>query len=793
MKLNSRLFWMLLCIVPVLFSCEKEKDTEELMPLEPEKKVWSVTIDAQKVAEETKALTLSGNTISATWTVGDVVKVYSSNPNKPIQLLGELSALSSGKTTLLSGALEGDLSVDDELRLVYSSRNYGEQDGTLEGIATKCDGAEAYVTVIGFVGNSVKTSSASFQSQQAITRITFLDNNGNTLTPTRVVIRQINSSGLDSGAFSGAYGTLFAPGTIYVNNTQRLNNLYIALDYNTKTTYLFVVYVGEDVYTGEKTAKLSDGKYYITNVTVNPYTPEYVDMGLSVKWAKCNLGAYYPTAGGDYYAWGEVTPKTDYTWDNYVWGTWSTENSTISKYNLVDRKEVLDMEDDAAHHRLGLGWWVPSKENWKELFDENNCTWQRLSGSYANGTLVTSKITGNSIFLPAAGCIETDILFSTGEYFDRYFLTDFTWDDSNGPGCNYWSATRTSDDILYHCGDAMWTDPMNITGYMAHCHRMIGMSIRPVYSEPITQVSFNSPSVSLPCWDYSKQLEYTVFPETGTARVIRWESSDPTTITVDQNGKVTSIKSGTATITVTIDGEVTASCTVTASKSNENFLRYKKNYRNASYTNSHDSSRDRYYSSRLTGFKNATVIEMKFKLNGNGGCLGSTNTYLNGAYISVTKNSINCRDNNGNAFSFPISNYGIAPSDLMILKYDGIKHTFTINGNTLDCPTLTTFSFDYMLVHHYDDTSDSSSDDDDEISYEGIPDNSKVYYIKAYNASNKVIRTGIRSSAKQKNSANNNTAEYCWVWTEGTTTTTTYEFASYTGFNQDSYEPFEIE
>lgn len=788
MRLNTRLFGMLLCIIPVLFSCEKEKDTEELIPVEPEKKVWSVTIDAQKVAGETKALTLSGNTISATWTVGDVVKVYKSG-----QLLGELSALSSGKTTKLSGSLEGDLSVEDELRLFYSSKNYGEQDGTLEGIAANCDGAEAYVSVIGFVGNSVKTSSASFQSQQAITRITFLDNNGNTLTPTRVVIRQTSSFGLDSGAFSGASGTLFAPGTIYVNNTQRQNNLYIALDYNTQITYLFVVYVGDDVYTGEKTAKLSDGKYYITNVTVSPYTPEYVDMGLSVKWAKCNLGAYYPTSGGDYYAWGEVTPKTDYTWDNYVWGTWSMDNSTISKYNLVDRKETLDMDDDAAHHRLGLGWWVPSKENWEELFDEKNCTWQHYNyASYGPGMLVTSKITGNWIFLPAAGCVEEGILFYTDNSFDRYFLTNFTWDTQYPVQCNYWSATRTSYDTHYHCGEAVLAEKNNLTGYTAHCHRMIGMSIRPVYSEPITQVTFNSSSVSLPCWDYSKQLEYTVFPETGTARVIQWESSDPTTITVDQNGKVTSVKTGTATITVTIDGEVTASCTVTASKSNENFLRYKKNYRDASYTNSHDSSRDRYYSSRLTGFKNAKVIEMKFKLNGDAGCLGSSNTFLGGAYISVSGKNVNCRDDNGNQFSFPISDYGISPSDLMILKYDGINHKFTINGNTLDCSSLTTFSFDYMLVHHYDDTSESSSDDDDEISYEGIPNNSKVYYIKAYNASNKAIRTGYRGGMRA-NSANNNTSEYCWAWSEGSSSTTTYEFASYSGFNESTYEPFEAE
>ena len=35
-----------------------------------------------------------------------------------------------------------------------------------------------------------------------------------------------------------------------------------------------------------------------------------VDLGLSVKWANCNVGASTPEEYGDYFAWGEVHPKT---------------------------------------------------------------------------------------------------------------------------------------------------------------------------------------------------------------------------------------------------------------------------------------------------------------------------------------------------------------------------------------------------------------------------------------------------------------------------------------------------
>ena len=79
---------------------------------------------------------------------------------------------------------------------------------------------------------------------------------------------------------------------------------------------------------------------------------EYVDLGLSVKWATCNIGANSPEEYGDYFAFGEVKPKSDYTWSNYKWCESSTytltKYCTESNYGIVDNKTVLDPEDDAA-------------------------------------------------------------------------------------------------------------------------------------------------------------------------------------------------------------------------------------------------------------------------------------------------------------------------------------------------------------------------------------------------------------------------------------------------------------
>ena len=67
-------------------------------------------------------------------------------------------------------------------------------------------------------------------------------------------------------------------------------------------------------------------------------THEYVDLGLSVKWATCNVGAEKPEDYGDYFAWGETEPKTDYSWSTYKFTT--DVGSTMTKYNATDGKNL---------------------------------------------------------------------------------------------------------------------------------------------------------------------------------------------------------------------------------------------------------------------------------------------------------------------------------------------------------------------------------------------------------------------------------------------------------------------
>ena len=137
-------------------------------------------------------------------------------------------------------------------------------------------------------------------------------------------------------------------------------------------------------------------------------TEEYVDLGLSVKWARCNLGASKPSDYGDYFAWGETEPKTNYTRETYKW----VKENNLTKYNDTDGKTTLDPEDDAAIANLGSPWRMPTKKEYDELVD--HCTWTWTTQDGVNGCEVKSKKNGNSIFLPAAGSRVGSELYDAG-------------------------------------------------------------------------------------------------------------------------------------------------------------------------------------------------------------------------------------------------------------------------------------------------------------------------------------------------------------------------------------------
>ena len=169
---------------------------------------------------------------------------------------------------------------------------------------------------------------------------------------------------------------------------------------------------------------------------VDPYNGhEYVDLGLSVKWATCNVGATKPEEYGDYFAWGETEPKEYYDWSTYKWCNGSS--STLTKYNTdssrvsVDNKTILELSDDAARANWGGSWRMPTTAEQDELRD--NCTWTWTTQNGVYGCKVTSKKSGytnKSIFLPAAGYRGDSSLYyagSIGNYWSSSLRTDYPY------------------------------------------------------------------------------------------------------------------------------------------------------------------------------------------------------------------------------------------------------------------------------------------------------------------------------------------------------------------------------
>ena len=194
------------------------------------------------------------------------------------------------------------------------------------------------------------------------------------------------------------------------------------------------------------TATTVDGGFTATcTVTVNPDGPQYVEMAPGFYWATTNVGADNPWDFGDYFAWGETMPKTDYSESTYDY------SASFA---------------DAATAERGDNWHMPTEEEWAALNNTDNFTWKKITnyeGTGVAGYTVTSKVSGyegNQIFLPTAG------------YYNGTSIP------SNSSG-KYWSSTlNTSNSNKAQC--YCWDPSLGLLGVVQQ-FRYLGASVRPVY------------------------------------------------------------------------------------------------------------------------------------------------------------------------------------------------------------------------------------------------------------------------------------------------------------------------
>lgn len=218
-----------------------------------------------------------------------------------------------------------------------------------------------------------------------------------------------------------------------------------------------------------------------------PVPNNCVDLGLAsgLLWAKCNMGTTKPTEPGDYYAWGETSTKKKYYIDNYKHFK-VDENVKILKYNEKDGKEVLELEDDAANAYLGVGYRIPTKEDWEELLED--CKWEVVTTTLPEivdpsqkKVIARWKVTGpsgNSIVLPTTSGFKADGWGVQPDY-DIYYTTANL----------YPPADELSDEYKYRKAVAL-TWPMFAKETLSECieelsfksiNRDFGVVVRPVF------------------------------------------------------------------------------------------------------------------------------------------------------------------------------------------------------------------------------------------------------------------------------------------------------------------------
>lgn len=189
----------------------------------------------------------------------------------------------------------------------------------------------------------------------------------------------------------------------------------------------------------------------------------YVDLGLSVKWATCNVGASTPGGWGEYYAWGETETKSHYSWSTYF----DAIDASGREFRIYNRNEGLKQisstsSHDAARMKWGGTWRMPTQRELEELLSK--CSWSLTKFEGHDGYKITGP-SGNSIFLPLSGRYETGGLHFQGQ-MGTYWGSSLEYSNEN----NYYCSNDAGAAIHFY-----WR-----MKYVGACERYSGCPIRPV-------------------------------------------------------------------------------------------------------------------------------------------------------------------------------------------------------------------------------------------------------------------------------------------------------------------------
>lgn len=380
--------------------CSKQ---HEPMANEPSGETMEVTVRVDNSAAKTE-ITAAG---AVEWKQGDKLYVVGETQG----LLGYVSAKADGDPATFEGNITA-LTSAQKLRFYYvgdkaftldDSGNYtfdlSAQDGTLEGIAAHNQLMHGQTTGTVAVGQT-NFGQISMTSLMAIAHFK--------ITADGVATSTFSiSGGFATSTFNAktCNGTITGTGTgniaVTLTSPAVSTDCYVALLPGAQT--LTFSNAGKETSLSEKTVEANQFYNSESPIEVEITVYEYVDLGLSVLWATCNVGADSPEEYGDYFAWGETVTKSSFNEFNYTY----TGSSN------------LPLENDAAHVNWGGSWRMPSQAEMQELID--GCDWNRID-NYEGTGIKGYKVCNNNddtkyIFIPFAGYIVNSSYMSQASNF----------------------------------------------------------------------------------------------------------------------------------------------------------------------------------------------------------------------------------------------------------------------------------------------------------------------------------------------------------------------------------------
>lgn len=320
------------------FSCSNDNDDIEEPKQPAGEKTYTLTVQATKGddvanSRETRALAVDGNTLNATWAIGERVTVY--NKTKSAAIDGYLAATSNGATTTLSGSLTGTIESGDVLTLKFLSPDYTGQDGTLAYIAAHCDYAEAEVTVSDITDSKITTGTANFSNKQAIVKFTVIDKTDGTtkLNPSvfNIYVPYLTPNKIQLTIPASTY-TTNGDGVIYVAIPGVYNKKVTIIASANSKTYAYIKYIQDNWL-------FREGMYYAVNLkmtNVEGLFTSYSDASVHqiVTFSPGNLRATTTDLGANW-TWSFAPHQYDFI-GNAAANTLINGNGTVSANGTVD-------------------------------------------------------------------------------------------------------------------------------------------------------------------------------------------------------------------------------------------------------------------------------------------------------------------------------------------------------------------------------------------------------------------------------------------------------------------------